>query len=168
MAPVEQLNIVEDATPDEIANALIAVFCLDDTPDGAGFYRGKDRKMARFLSKNIKQDETLADFSREHDKYFRSKECEASGFADHLEEVSEVKAINASRGISLREIIENGECLYVAGAYSDPKYVKAQRLFLARIVQLIERRDNIFQNRIKFVWFWMNFLFKFPEFSQIL
>jgi hypothetical protein len=144
MAPVEQLNIVEDATPDEIANALIAVFCLDDTPDGAGFYRGKDRKMARFLSKNIKQDETLADFSREHDKYFRSKECEASGFADHLEEVSEVKAINASRGISLREIIENGECLYVAGAYSDPKYVKAQRLFLARIVQLIERRDNIF------------------------
>ncbi len=141
---IEQLNIVEDASADEIANLLIAVFNLDDSPDGAGFFRGKDRKMARFLSKNIQKGETLADFSKQHDKFFRSKESEASGFADHLEEVSEVKAINASKGLSLREIIKNRECLYVAGAYSDPKYVKAQRLLLGRIVQLIEERDNIF------------------------
>lgn len=141
---IEQLNICEDASPDEIANLLIAVFNLDDSPDGTGFFRGKDRKMARFLSKNIQKGETLADFSKQHDKFFRSKENEASGFADHLEEIAEVKAINASKGLSLRNIIANRECLYVAGAYSDPKYVKAQRLLLGRIVQLIEERDNIF------------------------
>lgn len=141
---IEQLNICEDASPDEIANLLIAVFNLDDSPDGAGFFRGKDRKMARFLSKNIQKGETLADFSKQHDKFFRSKENEGSGFADHLEEIAEVKAINASKGLSLRNIIANRECLYVAGAYSDPKYVKAQRLLLGRIVQLIEERDNIF------------------------
>ena len=141
---IEQLNILEDATADEIANLLIAVFNLDDSPDGVGFFRGKDRKMARFLSKNIQKGETLADFSKQHDKFFRSKEIEASGFADHLEELSEVKAINASKGLSLRKIIENRDCLYVAGAHSDPKYVKAQRLLLGRIVQLIEERDNIF------------------------
>ena len=141
---IEQLNICEDASPDEIANLLIAVFNLDDSPDGVGFFRGKDRKMARFLSKNIQKGETLADFSKQHDKFFRSKECEASGFADHLEEVAEVNSINASKGLSLREIIKNRECIYFAGAYSDPKYVKAQRLLLGRIVQLIEERDNIF------------------------
>lgn len=141
---IEQINILEDATPDQIANLLISVFNLDDTPDGAGYFRGKDRKMARFLAKNIKKGETLADFSKQYDKFFRSKECEASGFADHLEEVSEVRAINASKGLSLREIINNGECLYLAGDYSDPKFVKSQRLFLARVVQLIEERDNIF------------------------
>ena len=144
MSPLKQLNILEDASPDEIANLLIAVFNLDDSPDGAGFFRGKDRKMARFLSKNIQKGETLADFSKQHDKFFRSKECEASGFADHLEEVAEVNSINASKGLSLREIIKNRECIYFAGAYSDPKYVKAQRLLLGRIVQLIEERDNIF------------------------
>lgn len=137
-----QLNLFEDATPEQIENLLITGFLLEDQGDAADYYRGKDRRMARFVAENYQSGLTATKISQEYDQYFRSKENEAESFANQLEEIGRVKAVNATHGISLKEIIENGEVLYIAGDWQDPKYVKVQRMVLARIVQIVSERDN--------------------------
>ncbi|OTG79214.1 type IV secretory system conjugative DNA transfer family protein [Acinetobacter sp. ANC 4648] len=137
-----QLNLFEDATPEQIENLLIAGFLLEDRGDAADYYRGKDRRMARFVGENYQLGLTATKISQEYDQYFRSKENEAESFANQLEEIGRVKAVNATHGISLKKIIENGEFLYIAGDWQDPKYVKVQRMLLDRIVQIVSERDN--------------------------
>lgn len=137
-----QLNLFEDATSDQIENLLITGFLLEDRGDAADYYRGKDRRMARFVGENYQPGRTATQISQEYDQYFRSKENEAESFANQLQEIGRVKAVNATKGISLKKIIENGEVLYIAGDWEDPKYVKVQRMVLARIIQIASERDN--------------------------
>ena len=98
--------------------------------------------MARFVAKNYKSGDTLASINAEYNKFFRSKENEASGFANQLDEISEVDSINAKNGMSLKDVIEKGEFIYIAGDWPDPKFIKAQRMLLARIIQIVGQRDN--------------------------
>ncbi|MEO4202841.1 type IV secretion system DNA-binding domain-containing protein [Acinetobacter pittii] len=137
-----QINLFEDATPDQIENLLISGFLLEDRGDAADYYRGKDRKMARFVGENYQSGLTATQISQEYDQYFRSKENEAESFANQLEEIGRVKAVNATKGISLKQAMENGAVVYIAGDWEDPKYVKVQRMILARIVQIASERDN--------------------------
>lgn len=137
-----QINLFEDATPDQIENLLISGFLLEDRGDAADYYRGKDRKMARFVAENYQKGLTATKISQEYDQFFRSKENEAESFANQLQEIGRVKAVNAVSGISLKQAMENGDFLYIAGDWEDPKYVKVQRMVLARIVQLASERDN--------------------------
>lgn len=137
-----QLNLFEDATSEQIENLLITGFLLEDRGDAADFYRGKDRKMARFVGENYQQGLTATEISEEYDQYFRSKENGAESFANQLQEIGRVKAVNATKGISLKQIMENGEVLYIAGDWEDPKYVKVQRMVLAKIIQIVGERDN--------------------------
>lgn len=137
-----QLNLFEDATPEQIENLLITGFLLEDRGDAADYYRGKDRKMARFVAENYQPGMTANQISQEYDQYFRSKENEAESFANQLQEIGRVKAVNATKGISLKQAMENGAVIYIAGDWEDPKYVKVQRMILARIVQIASERDN--------------------------
>lgn len=137
-----QLNLFEDATPEQIENLLITGFLLEDRGDAADYYRGKDRKMARFVGENYQPGLTATQISQEYDQYFRSKENEAESFANQLQEIGRVKAVNATKGISLKQAMENGAVVYIAGDWEDPKYVKVQRMILARIVQIASERDN--------------------------
>lgn len=137
-----QLNIFQDATPEQIENLLITGFLLEDRGDAADYYRGKDRKMARFVAENYQPGMTANQISQEYDQYFRSKENEAESFANQLQEIGRVKAVNAVSGISLKQAMENGAVVYIAGDWEDPKYVKVQRMILARIIQIASERDN--------------------------
>lgn len=137
-----QLNLFEGATPDQIENLLITGFLLEDRGDAADFYRGKDRKMAKFVGENYQQGLTATEISQEYDQYFRNKDNQAESFANQLQEIGRVKAVNSSKGISLKKAMESGDVVYVAGDWQDPKFVKVQRMLLARIVQLASDRDN--------------------------
>jgi hypothetical protein len=137
-----QLNLFEDATPDQIENLLITGFLLEDRGDAADFYRGKDRKMAKFVGENYQQGLTATKISQEYDLYFRNKDNQADSFANQLQEIGRVKAVNATKGISLKKAMESCDVIYVAGDWQDPKFVKVQRMLLARIVQLASDRDN--------------------------
>lgn len=137
-----QLNLFEDATPEQIENLLITGFLLEDRGDAADYYRGKDRKMARFVAENYQPGMTANQISQEYDQYFRSKENEAESFANQIEEIGRVQAVNSTKGISLKQAMESGAVVYIAGDWEDPKYVKVQRMILARIVQIASERDN--------------------------
>lgn len=137
---VAQLNLLEGMTADQIINLLIVGLMLEDRGDTADYYRAKNRKMARFVGKNYQNGMTLKEISETYDEYFRKNE--ADGFADALQELAEVVSINASEGLSLKDVIDQIYVIYFAGDWEDPKHIIVQRMLLARIVQIVSERDN--------------------------
>ncbi|OTG91766.1 hypothetical protein B9T24_15745 [Acinetobacter sp. ANC 4654] len=135
-----QLNLFNGMTSNQIINLLIVGLLLDERGDAADYYRAKSRKMARFVGKNYQNGMTLKEISDTYDEYFRKNE--ADGFADALQELAEVESVNAREGISLKDAMDQGYVIYVAGDWEDPKHITIQRMLLARIVQIASERDN--------------------------
>jgi hypothetical protein len=135
-----QLNLFNGMTSNQIINLLIVGLLLEERGDAADYYRVKHRKMARFVGKNYRDGMTLKEVSETYDEYFRKNEAE--GFADALQELSEIISVNAIEGISLKDVVDQGYVLYVAGDWEDPKHIIVQRMLLARIVQIVSQRDN--------------------------
>ena len=139
-AIVAQLNLLAGMSIGQIINLLIVGLMLEDRGDAADYYRAKNRKMARFVGENYQDGMTLKEISDTYDEYFRKNE--ADGFADALQEIAQVESVNAREGISLKEAMDQGHVIYVAGDWEDPKHVTIQRMLLARIVQIASERDN--------------------------
>ena len=137
---IPQLNLLEGMTADQIINLLIVGLMLEDRGDAADYYRAKSRKMARFVGKNYQNDMTIKEISDTYDEYFRKNK--ADGFADALQELADVESVNARAGISLKDAMDQGYVIYVAGDWEDPKHITIQRMLLARIVQIASERDN--------------------------
>lgn len=139
-AMVAQLNLLAGMSIDQIINLLIVGLVLEERGDAADYYRAKNRTMARFVGKNYQDGMTLKEISDTYDEYFRKNEAE--GFADALQEIAQVQSVNAREGISLKEAMDQGHVIYVAGDWEDPKHITVQRMLLARIVQIASERDN--------------------------
>lgn len=137
---VPQLNLFAGMTSNQIINLLIVGLLLENQGDVADYYRTKGRKMARFVGDNYQEGMTIKEISKSYDEYF--KKNEADGFAEALQEISKVESVNAKKGISLKEAMENGHVIYIAGDWEDPKNIIVQRMLLARIVQIASERDN--------------------------
>ena len=137
---VAQLNLLAGMTIDQIINLFIVGLMLEERGDAADYYRAKNRKMARFVGENYQDGMTLKEISDTYDEYFRKNE--ADGFADALQEIAQVESVNAREGISLKEAMDQGHVIYVAGDWEDPKHITVQRMLLARIVQIASERDN--------------------------
>ena len=135
-----QLNLFLGMTSNQIINLLIVGLMLEERGDAADYYRAKNRKMARFVGENYQDGMTLKEISDTYDEYFRKNE--ADGFADALQEIAQVESVNAREGISLKEAMDQGHVIYVAGDWEDPKHITVQRMLLARIVQIASERDN--------------------------
>ena len=135
-----QLNLFLGMTSNQIINLLIVGLMLEERGDAADYYRTKNRKMARFVGENYQDGMTLKEISNTYDEYFRKNE--ADGFADALQEIAQVESVNACEGISLKEAMDQGHVIYVAGDWEDPKHITVQRMLLARIVQIASERDN--------------------------
>lgn len=135
-----QLNLVEGITSNQLTNLLNTGLLLEDRGDAADYYRRKDRRMASFVGENYEDGMTIKEISETYDEYFRKNE--ADGFAEALQEIAKVESVNAKQGISLKDAMENGHIIYIAGDWEDPKNITAQRMLLARIVQIASERDN--------------------------
>lgn len=135
-----QLNLFTGMTSTQIINLLIVGLLLEERGDAADYYRAKNRKMARFVGKNYREGMTLKEISETYDDHFRKNE--ADGFADALQELAEVRSVNATDGISLKDAMDQGHVIYIAGDWEDPKHITIQRMLLARIVQIASERDN--------------------------
>lgn len=135
-----QLNIFEGMTVNQMINLMIVGLLLEDRGDAADYYRRKDRKMARFVAENYEVGMTIKEISEAYDEYFRKNE--ADGFADALQELAKVESVNAKKGLSIKNAMDKGHVVYIAGDWEDPKNVTIQRMLLARIVQIASERDN--------------------------
>lgn len=141
--PEYQFNIFEDATRDEVEELLLAGFELSERGEASDFYKIADRKAASFIADNIEQGSTAESLWFKHHKYL---EKTAENFAGKFRELADVKAVNAEKGLSLKNIIEKGGVVYIVGSMRNAKVTRIQKMLLVRLIQLAEARDRMSGN----------------------
>jgi len=135
-----QFNLFEDASIEELEELLLAGFELGDKGTDADHFRLDDRDMATFVAKNLIKGQTAEDFYIEHHEYLKK---EAKNFAGKFKELANIKAVNATDGLSLKAIIETGGMVYIVGSMRNAKIIRIQKMLLVRLIQLAEARDRI-------------------------
>jgi hypothetical protein len=138
-----QFNLFEDATRDEIEELLLAGFELSERGEASDFYKISDRKAASFIAENTEKGSTVESLWIKHYKYL---EKTAENFAGKFRELSEIKAVNAEKGLSLKDIVENGGVVYIVGSMRNAKVTRIQKMLLVRLIQLAEARDRMSGN----------------------
>lgn len=133
-----QFNLFQDANNAEAYELLAAGFDLGDRGEAADFYKIADRKMARFVADNMQPGDTVESFYREHAKYL----AKAEGFEGKFSELARMKAINAVRGPSLKDVIENGGVIYVIGSTRQPEIIESRKCCFFDSFKL-QARDRI-------------------------
>ncbi|QDY44479.1 type IV secretory system conjugative DNA transfer family protein [Candidatus Pantoea soli] len=136
-----QLDLLKGVNSETLEELLNAGFSLAEKGEGADFYRLNDRRASRHVSELYEDGMTLRDLF--NTEYVRSLEEEVKNFHAKLEEISLINSVNARGGMELKEVFDNGGCVYVIGSMRNPKIISAQRMILVRLLQIAESRDRI-------------------------
>ena len=151
--PEYQLNLLADITPDQLEELLVAGFSLAEKGDIADFYRIGDRRAARMCAQEVNTP-ILDEHQNEkgtyntlrklfNSDYVQGLSEDVPAFFGKMEELALVNSINASNGLSLKDIFDHGGCCYVIGSMRNGKIISAQRMLLVRLLQIAETRDRI-------------------------
>lgn len=136
-------SMLEGATQQQIEELFIAGFSLGEKGGDSDFYKISDRKAAG-VAADIAFNQGKKSLSElAEDEHLMTYEKEAAGFYSKLVELSKVDAINARDGLNLRDVVENGGCVYVIGSMRNTRIITAQRMLLLRLIQMCEDRDRV-------------------------
>ncbi len=138
-----QLDLLADATPEQIEELLVAGFSLAEKGDVADFYRIDERKAAREASLRANHIERRSFKNLLNTVYVRGIAETIKAFYGKLEELSLVESINAIGGMRLQDVFDQGGCCYVIGSMRNSKILITQKMILIRLFQLAETRDRV-------------------------
>lgn len=139
-----QFNLIDKVTPTELAELLVAGFALGDSGGEADHYRRRDRRIARRVSRLAEGNLlSIPELYAKAQATFPDLEDDAEGFDLHLEELSSLPCLSTREGVALRAALDDGGCVYIIGHTRDAAVLKAQRMVLIRLLQLLESRDRM-------------------------
>ena len=138
-----QLDLLADATPEQIEELMVAGFSLAEKGDVADFYRIDDRKAAREAPALATEEERRSFKGLFNSVYVRGIEETIKAFYGKLEELSLVESINAVGGMRLQDVFDHGGCCYIIGSMRNSKILITQKMILIRLFQLAEMRDRV-------------------------
>ncbi|AYO18512.1 MFS transporter (plasmid) [Vibrio owensii] len=138
-----QLDLLADATPEQIEELLVAGFSLAEKGDVADFYRIDDRKAAREAPLQASHIERRSFKNLLNTVYVQGIAETIKAFYGKLEELSLVESINAIGGMRLQDVYDQGGCCYVIGSMRNSKILITQKMILIRLFQLAETRDRV-------------------------
>lgn len=151
--PEYQLNLLADINADQLEELLVAGFSLAEKGDIADFYRIGDRRAARICAQEVNKpmmnenEEEIGTYNTLrklfNSDYVQGLNEDVPAFFGKMEELALVNSINASNGLSLKEIFDKGGCCYIIGSMRNGKIIAAQRMILVRLMQIAETRDRI-------------------------
>ena len=141
---VGQINIMADGTRKQNELLLQNILSLDETGTDGDFFKGFGRDECVYFAQGLSEGETITDYYEKHGKRLRADKTTV-GFAQKLGELARIRSINEGNGLSLKACIDNGDVIYIAGDWEDISIVKAKRMVLARIIQIVSQRDNDMQ-----------------------
>ncbi len=136
-----QLDLLADISHEQLEELFNAGFSLGKKGEGADFYRIADRRAARNTAAIYEKGMTLRDLF--NTPFVTSLAEDVPAFYGELEEIALINTINASHGFSLKTIFDEGGCCYIIGSMRNQKIISAQRMILARLIQIAEIRDRI-------------------------
>ncbi|WP_299139105.1 type IV secretory system conjugative DNA transfer family protein [uncultured Vibrio sp.] len=138
-----QLDLLANATPEQIEELLVAGFSFAEKGDIADFYRIDDRKAARKAPKLANEEERKTFTGLFNSAHVEGLKDTVKAFYGKMEELSEVESINAPNGLNMQSIFDEGGCCYIIGSLRNAKIIMAQKMILIRLFQLAEMRDRV-------------------------
>ena len=138
-----QLDLLAEATPEQIEEIMVAGFSLAEKGDVADFYRIDDRKAAREAPMKATEEECRSFKRLFNSAYVEGLKETIKAFYGKLEELSLVESINAIGGMRLQDVFDQGGCCYVIGSMRNSKILITQKMILIRLFQLAEMRDRV-------------------------
>lgn len=141
-----QINLLQDISEHELNELLQSGMGIEDKGGDGDYYRLKDRKAARQAASLATK---ATSFSHLYHLMIKERPAfmeAADSFSDKLEMLSTIPAVQTATGINIRQLIEEGACLYIVGAMREPQVKMLQKMVLLRIMQIIERRDRLDQH----------------------
>ncbi|HZU31446.1 MAG TPA: type IV secretory system conjugative DNA transfer family protein [Candidatus Angelobacter sp.] len=143
-----QINIFRDCSAADIEEILNTAFDMAEKGDVADFYRLFDRKAAAdvcAIATAAKRSPTLRDLvaATYQSKHIDVEDKKAVKFQADLEELAKLQAINAAEGHDLAQILSQRAVVYVIGSTRKVQTVRAQKMLLLRLLQIMENRDSI-------------------------
>jgi len=137
-----QIDIFAGADEYQKEELMLSAFSLSDSGSDADHYRQKDRDAAKYVA-NMKGCKTFKDmFYSDYVQSIPGMKKGPEGFYYKLREISGIKSLNANGGYDIRDVIDNGGCLYVIGSITHSGVIMAQKTVFMRILQLISNRDR--------------------------
>jgi hypothetical protein len=143
-----QINIFRDCSAADIEEILNTAFDMAEKGDIADFYRLFDRKAAAdvcAIATAAKRSPTLRDLvaATYQSKHIDVEDKKAVKFQADLKELAKLQAINADEGHDLGQILSQQAVIYVVGSTRKVQTVRAQKMLLLRLLQIMENRDSI-------------------------
>lgn len=136
-----QFNIFADASADQVAELLSVAFGLEEEGSGGpDFYKPGDRAAAQMVARAMQHGDTAESLLYRMRDELADK---AENFLNRFAELADLPSANATAGLSLQALMDQGGVLYVVGSMRDPRVRMLQRMLLVRILQMAESRDNI-------------------------
>lgn len=141
-----QINIFRDCGAADIEEVLNTAFDMTEKGDVTDFYRLFDRKAASdvcAIATAAKRSPTMRDLvaATYQSRHVNIEDKKAVKFQADLEELAKLEAINAAEGHDLAQILSQQAVIYVIGSTRKVQTVRAQKMLLLRILQIIENRD---------------------------
>ena len=143
-----QINIFRDCSAEDIEEILNTAFDMAEKGDIADFYRLFDRKAAAdvcAIATAAKRSPTMRDLvaATYQSKHVDVEDKKAVKFQADLEELAKLQAINAAEGHDLAQILSQQAVIYVIGSTRKVQTVRAQKMLLLRLLQIMENRELI-------------------------
>ena len=144
-----QLNLFRGCTAQDIEEILNTAFDMGDQGNASDFYRLFDRKAARDVCRiatGAQPNPTVRDLAAatRQSKEISDEKGKEKGikFKADLEELAGLEAINAEEGHDLEKILAQNAVVYIIGSIRNVQTIRAQKMLLLRILQIIEKRDR--------------------------
>lgn len=137
-----QFNLFAGMTVPELRNLLTAGFSLFDKGAESDHYRSKERELVADVVRQFKDQpcniislhQAFANVPHEF------KEI-AGSVLRKIKELMLLPCLFSKKGFDLRDVIDNGGCLYIQGNLSDPSVIALQKMLFIRIAQICAVRD---------------------------
>jgi hypothetical protein len=140
-----QLNLFRHCTPTEMEELLMVAFDMGDQGNPSDFYRLFDRAAARDVCAKAaakKGNATIQDLITVAHKSDKITEEKGQKFLADLEELAGLPAIRTAAGHDLKQMLNENAVVYIVGSIRNIQTIRAQKMLLLRILQIIEQRDR--------------------------
>lgn len=140
-----QINLFRHCSQTEIEELLMVAFDMGDKGNPSDFYRLFDRAAARDVCAKAaakSQSPTVQDLVIAANQSSKIDEEKGQKFKADLEELAGLRAIRTAVGRDLKRMLSENAVIYVIGSIRNIQTIRAQKMLLLRILQIIEQRDR--------------------------
>ncbi len=140
-----QINLFRHCSQTEIEELLMVAFDMGDKGNPSDFYRLFDRAAARDVCARAaaKGDSpTVQDLLVAANQSSKIDEEKGQKFKADLEELAGLRAIRTAAGHDLKRMLSENAVVYVIGSIRNIQTIRAQKMLLLRLLQIIEQRDR--------------------------